>query len=76
MKILKFIPLLFVLTFYNSTAVVAQECEEIKGNIVAKLFCKGKNKYGDGDSSGDVSSSGEKSGWSFWKKPEWMKNKN
>jgi len=74
MKILKFIPLLLVLTLYNSSAIAAKNCDEIKGNIVGKLFCKGQNKYGIEESSSDnTSSSGEKSGWSFWKKPEWMK---
>ena len=72
MKILKFIPLLFVLTFYNSSSLADSHCEEIKGNIVGKLFCKAKSKGEWGNSDSDTSSS-EKKGWSFWKKPEWMK---
>ena len=83
MKLLKFIPLLLILTFYNSSSFAAQDCEEIKGNIVGKLFCKAKSNYGS-ESSSSVSSSSEASssteeestGWKLWKKPEWMKKKN
>ena len=39
MKLLKLIPLLLVLAFINSNAYAAENCEEIKGNIVGKLFC-------------------------------------
>ena len=77
MKLLKFIPLLLILTFYNSSPVAAKDCDEIKGNIVGKLFCKATNKSGAGLNNPDSdSSSTEKSGWTFWKKPEWMKKKN
>ena len=83
MKLLKFIPLLLILTFYNSSSFAAQDCEEIKGNIVGKLFCKAKSNYGS-ESSSSVSSSSEASssteeestGWKLWKNPEWMKKKN
>ncbi len=74
MKILKFIPLLLVLTFYNSSAVADSHCDEIKGNIVGKLFCKAKSNSEWGSSESDSFS--EKKGWSIWKKPEWMKKKN
>ena len=73
MKLLKFIPLLLVLTFFNSNAYAAQDCAEIKGNIVGKLFCKAKTKS---SISGASNSTEEKNGWTFWKKPEWMKKKN
>ena len=83
MKLLKFIPLLLILTFYNSSSFAAQDCEEIKGNIVGKLFCKAKSNYGSGSSSSESSSSEasssteeESTGWKLWKKPEWMKKKN
>ena len=83
MKLLKFIPLLLILTFYNSNSFAAQDCEEIKGNIVGKLFCKAKSNYGSESSSAESSSSEasssteeESTGWKLWKKPEWMKKKN
>ena len=42
MKLFKFIPLLLVLTFYNSNSLADTRCDEIKGNVVGKLFCKAK----------------------------------
>ena len=42
MKLLKFIPLLLVLAFFNSNAYAAQNCDEIKQNIVGKMLCKAK----------------------------------
>ena len=83
MKLLKFIPLLLILTFYNSSSFAAQDCEEIKGNIVGKLICKAKSNVGSESSSSESSSSEssnsteeESTGWKLWKKPEWMKKKN
>ena len=78
MKLLKFIPLLLILTFYNSSSFAAQDCEEIKGNIVGKLFCKAKSNVGSEYSSSESSNSTEEesTGWKLWKKPEWMKKKN
>ena len=78
MKLLKFIPLLLILTFYNSSSFAAQDCEEIKGNIVGKLFCKAKSNYGSESSSSEASNTTEEesTGWKLWKKPEWMKKKN
>ena len=81
MKLFKFIPLLLVLTFYNSNSLADTRCDEIKGNVVGKLFCKAKSNSEWGSSGSDSSSeisdsSSEKSGWKFWKKPEWMKKKN
>ena len=56
MKLLKFIPLLLILTFYNSSSFAAQDCSEIKGNIVGKFFCKVKNKSGTGWNNPDSDS--------------------
>ena len=78
MKLLKFIPFLLVFAFLNSNAYAAKNCEEIKGNIVGKLFCKAKSNYGSESSSSETSKSTEEesTGWKLWKKPEWMKKKN
>ena len=78
MKLLKFVPLLLILTFYNSSPVAAKDCDEIKGNIVGKMFCKAKSNYGTGSTGSEASSSTEEesTGWKLWKKPEWMKKKN
>ena len=78
MKLLKSIPLLLVLTLFNTNVYAAQDCDEIKGNIVGKLFCKAKSNYGSESSSSEASNSTkeESTGWKLWKKPEWMKKKN
>ena len=83
MKLLKSIPLLLVLTLFNTNVYAAQDCSEIKGNIVGKLFCKAKSNVGSESSSSESSSSEssnsteeESTGWKIWKKPEWMKKKN
>ena len=83
MKLLKSIPLLLVFTLFNTNVYAAQDCSEIKGNIVGKLFCKAKSNYGSESSSSESSSSEasssteeESTGWKLWKKPEWMKKKN
>ena len=78
MKLLKLITLLLVLTLFNSNTYAAQDCDEIKGNIVGKLFCKAKSGVGTESSSSEVSNTTEEksTGWKIWKKPEWMKKKN
>ena len=78
MKLLKFIPLLLVLTLFNTNAYAAKDCDEIKGNIVGKLFCKAKSNHATESSGSEVSNSTEEesTGWKIWKKPEWMKKKN
>ena len=78
MKLLKFITLLLMLTLLNSNVYAAKDCDEIKGNIVGKLFCKVKSNVGDKntENSSSVKKIKEDSGWTFWKKPEWMKKKN
>ena len=77
MKLLKFIPVLLILTFYSSD-VYSAHCDEIKGNIVGKLFCKARSNVSSGSSSSETSNSTEEesTGWKLWKKPEWMKKKN
>ena len=78
MKLLKLMPLLLIFTFLNANAHAAQHCGEIKGNIVGKLFCKAKSNVGDEntENSSSVKKIKEDSGWTFWKKPEWMKKNN
>ena len=78
MNLLKFITLLFVLTFLSSNVYAAQNCDEIKGNIVGKLFCKAKGNVGTESSSSETSNSTEEEStcWKIWKKPKWMKKKN
>ena len=78
MKLLKLMPLILIFAFLNTNAHAAQHCGEIKGNIVGKLFCKGKSKVSSGSSSSEASNSTEEesTGWKIWKKPEWMKKKN
>ena len=77
MKFLKFIPLLLILIIFNSNAYAAQDCSEIKGNIVGKLFCKAKYSYGtESSGTGSSASTEDSDGWKIWKKPEWMKKKN
>ena len=78
MKLLGFITLLLALTLFNTNVYAAQNCDEIKGNIVGKLFCKAKSNYGSESSSSEATNSTEEesTGWKLWKKPEWMKKKN
>ena len=78
MKVLKYIPLLLVLTLFNSNAYAAQHCDEIKGNIVGKIFCKARSNVGDKntENSSSLKKVKEDSAWKFWKKPEWMKKNN
>ena len=78
MKLLKLLPLLLMFAFFNSSSHAAQNCDEIKGNIVGKLFCKVKTNAGSESSSSETSNSTEEesTGWKLWKKPEWMKKKN
>ena len=79
MKLLRLIPMLLILTLYSSNAYSAENCDEIKGNIVAKLFCKTKSGHDAVSSSSDTSTTTEKKNGilsKIWKKPEWMKKKN
>ena len=77
MKLLKLLPLLLMFAFFNSSAKAAQDCDEIKGNIVGKLFCKATSNVAGESSGSETSNSTKKSGgWKIWKKPEWMKKNN
>jgi len=85
MKLLKLIPLLLIFVIFSSSTYASQNCAEIKGNIVGKLFCKAKSNYsGDSDNSKVTSSentvttesAGKKKKWKFWSKPDWAKKKN
>ena len=81
MKLLKLLPLLLMFAFFNSQANAAQDCDEIKGNIVGKLFCKAKSSHsGSADmttSSGTTETTKEKKGIlsKIWNRPEWTKKK-
>ena len=79
MKLLKLLPLLLMFAFFNSQANAAQDCDEIKGNIVGKLFCKAKSsRSGSADmstSSVTTETTTEGKKWKFWKRPEWTKRK-
>ena len=79
MKLLKLLPLLLVFMIFNSNAHAAKNCDEIKGNIVGKLFCKAKSsRSGSADmttSSGTAETTKEKKGIlsKIWNRPEWTK---
>ena len=79
MKLLKLLPLLLMFTFFNSNVNAAQDCDEIKGNIVGKIFCKAKSsRSGSTDmsaSSTTTETTTETKKWKFWKRPEWTKRK-
>ena len=81
MKLLKLLPLLLMFAFFNSSANAAQDCDEIKGNIVGKLFCKAKGSHSGSDSmstsSATAETTKEKKGIlsKIWNRPEWTKKK-
>ena len=76
MKLLKLLPILLMFMFFNSNAQAAKNCDEIKGNIVGKMFCKATSDSGstiDGtettkEKRGILSKIG-------WTRPEWTKRK-
>ena len=81
MKLLRILSVLIVFSIFT-TNVSAKDCDEIKQNIVAKMFCKSKiseyklnNESSASSSANETSSDGEE-GWKLWKKPKWMKKKN
>ena len=84
MKIIKLLPLLLILTLFNTKVAAQEDCSQIKNNssvnILKKLKCKstGSSEFSTQASDAQVSdANGEKkSGWKLWKKPEWMKKKN
>ena len=72
MKLLKLFTLLLMFVFFNGNAHAAKNCNEIKGNIVGKMFCKAtsgsESTMGDTEKRGILSKIG-------WKRPEWTKRK-
>ena len=85
MKIFKLIPILFIISFFNTSAYSFEEdCNSIKQNIVKKLACKAMNKSGGSSQSNSTTQNDslvegeEKTGIlsKIWKKPNWMKKKN
>ena len=80
MKLLKFLPLLLILMIFNSNAHAAKNCDEIKGNIVGKIFCNATS----GSESASVSASSDTTETAtkkkgilskIWTRPEWTKKK-
>jgi hypothetical protein len=76
MKLLKLLPLLLVFMIFNSNAHAAKNCDEIKGNIVGKLFCS-VTSNSDLTSSEAAEDSTKKNGIlsKIWTRPEWTKRK-
>ena len=80
MKILKFLPLLLILSLYNSNSFAAENCDDIKMNSTVNIVKRMKCKTGH-----DVTTSTESSGITkekkdgilskIWQKPEWVKKK-
>jgi len=77
MKFLKFISIILFLILVN-TSSFAEDCESIKMdssvNIIKKIKCKAGHDTGYTENS--ASEEKKIGGWTFWKKPEWMKKKN
>ena len=81
MKILKFLPLLLILSLYNSNSFAAEDCEDIKMNssvnIVKKLKCKaGHDVTTSTESSGSTKEKKDGILSKIWQKPEWVKKKS
>ena len=79
MRLLKLLPILFVLTLFNSS-VLAEDCAEIKMNssvnILKKMKCNALNAKNNISSSENSSEKKDGILSKIWKKPEWMKKKN
>ena len=79
MKIIKLLPLVFILTLF-STYAYSEDCDSIKMNssvnIIKKMKCKAGNT--DTSSSATESSVEKKDGIlsKIWKRPEWTKKNN
>ncbi len=76
MKLLKLLSLLLMFMFFNSNAHAAKNCEEIKGNIVGKMFCKATSDSGSTIDGAETTK--EKRGILSkikWTRPEWTKRK-
>ena len=83
MKLIKLLPLLLLFTFLNSNVYAAQDCNDIKGNIVGKIFCKAKDSRSNStlSSGSSTTTTSEPSGKKgilskIWQRPEWTKRKN
>ena len=76
MKLLKLLPLIIMFMIFNSNAHAAKNCDEIKGNIVGKLFCNVTSNTGL-TSSEAVEDGTKKKGIlsKIWTRPEWTKRK-
>ena len=81
MKILKLLPLLLILSLYNSNSFAAEDCEDIEMsssvNIVKKLRCKAGFETSASAASSE-STKEKKNGIlsKIWQKPEWVKKKS
>ena len=73
MKFLKLLPLLIMFMIFNSNAHAAKNCDEIKGNIVGKLFCNVTSN--SGLTSSVTAETGTEKKWKLWTRPEWTKKK-
>jgi len=76
MKLFKLLTLLVMFVFINSNAHAAKDCDEIKGNIVGKIFCKATS--GSGSAIDGTETAKEKRGILSkigWTRPEWTKRK-
>ena len=76
MKLLKLLPLLIIFMIFNSNAHAAKNCDEIKGNIVGKIFCNVTSNSGLTSSEAADGSEKKKGILSkIWTRPEWTKRK-
>ena len=80
MKLLKLLPLLILCMIFNSNAHAAKNCDEIKGNIVGKLFCNltSDSETASMSASSDTTETGKKKKGilsKIWTRPEWTKRK-
>ena len=82
MKLLKLIPVLMLIALFNTNAY-GDDCDNIKGNIVGKLFCKAGRLDSDSSLTSSSSTSSETSAEKkdgifskIWKRPDWTKKKN
>ena len=78
MKLLKLLPLIIMFMIFNSNAHAAKNCDEIKGNIVGKLFCNVTSGSDSTNASSDTTEAGTKKKGilsKIWTRPEWTKRK-
>ena len=66
--------ILLVCMIFNTSAHADKNCDEIKGNIVGKLFC---NATSDSESNSTSEVGQKKKGVlsKIWTRPEWTKRK-